>query len=317
VRNIKIPFIDNVLNCNFERFKKLIGLYPLKPSVVEFDTNYNGTGKTWVRFTFANGYIGDVPYDDIIHLRYRFSVSDYMGGNEAGQPDFAPLLDTLKLNDTLLKGLAKSLNIQTTINGVVKLKTMANKDDQMAKIKEFEEKLKANESGLLPIDVSAEYMPIAKQIQLLDATTLEFIEKKIVRTWGVSIPILDGKYTKDEYEAFFQKTIEPIVKTFVQGFTKGIFTKHATQGFKNQIMFYVKELIFLNTEQKLTLFKDLSAQGGVYVNEYRQAFGMRPINELQGVRMMSLNYINADDAQKYQVGQQTNSDDEKGVDENE
>lgn len=297
--------------------EKLIGLYPLKPSVVEFDTNYNGTGKTWVRFTFANGYIGDVPYDDIIHLRYRFSVSDYMGGNEAGQPDFAPLLDTLKLNDTLLKGLAKSLNIQTTINGVVKIKTMQNKDDQMAKIKEFEEKLKANESGLLPIDVSAEYMPIAKQIQLLDATTLEFIDKKILRTWGVSIPIVDGKYTKEDYEAFFQKTIEPIVKTFVQGFTKGIFTKHATQGFKNQIMFYVKELIFLNTEQKLTLFKDLSAQGGVYVNEYRQAFGMRPINELQGVRMMSLNYINADDAQKYQVGKQTNGGDEKGDEDNE
>jgi hypothetical protein len=36
---------------------------------------------------------------------------------------------------------------------------------------------------------------------------------------------------------------------------------------------------------------------------------MRPINELQGVRMMSLNYINAEDAQKYQVGQQNNGTD--------
>ena len=74
----------------------------------------------------------------------------------------------------------------------------------------------------------------------------------------------------------------------------------------------MKELIFMNTDQKLNLFKDLSAQGGVFVNEYRTAFGMRPINELQGVRMMSLNYINAEDAQKYQVGQQTNNNDEKG-----
>lgn len=295
--------------------EKLEGLYPLKPSVVEFDTNYGGTGKTWVRFTFPNGYIGDVPYDDIIHLRYKFSVSDFMGGNEQGRPDFAPLLDTLKLNDTLLKGLAKSLNIQTTINGVVKLKTMANKDDQMAKIKEFEEKLRANESGLLPIDVSAEYVPIAKQIQLLDATTLEFIDKKILRTWGVSIPIVDGKFTKEDYEAFFQKTIEPIVKTFVQGFTKGIFSKHATQGFKNQIMFYVKELIFMNTDQKLNLFKDLSAQGGVYVNEYRQAFGMRPINELQGVRMQSLNWVDSKYAQEYQTGKKANTNENNGSNE--
>lgn len=284
----------------------LVALYPLQPAQVEFDPDYNGTGKTWVRFTFPNGYVGDVPYESIIHLRYKFSVSEYMGGNENGQPDFQPLLDTLKLNDTLLKGLAKSLNIQTSVNGVVKTKTMKNTDEQMQMIRDFEKKLQANESGMLPIDISADYMPITKQVQLLDATTLEFIDRKILRTWGVSIPIVNGDYTKDQYEAFYQKTLEPIVKSFSQAFTKGIFTKHEAQGFKNEVAFYVKELIFMNTDQKLSLFENLSAQGGVYVNEYRTAFGMRPMNELQGVRMMSLNWINANDAAKYQVGENKN-----------
>jgi HK97 family phage portal protein len=225
-----------------------------------------------------------------------------MGGNLQGKPDFKPLLQTLELNETLLKGLAKSLNLQTTINGVVKLKTMANTTDQMEKVKEFEKKLQSNKSGLLPLDISADYMPITKQIQLLDSTTLEFIDKKILRTFGVSIPIINGDYNKEQYEAFYQKTLEPIVKDLGQTFTKGIFTKHQTQGFNNKIVFYVKELIFMNTEQKLTLFTQLSNMGGCYVNEMRTAFGMRPINELQGVRMMSLNYINADNAQQYQVG---------------
>lgn len=47
------------------------------------------------------------------------------------------------------------------------------------------------------------------------------------------------------------------------------------------------------------------------MNEFRGAFGMRPLPELKGVRMMSLNYINADDAQKYQVGEP--SEDEGSV----
>lgn len=282
----------------------LVALYPLQPSTVEFDTDYGGTGETWVRFRFPNGYVGDLPYDDIIHLRYKFSVSEFMGGNAQGQPDFAPLLETLKLNDTLLKGLAKSLNLQTTINGVVKIKTMQNKEDQIAKIKEFEEKLQANQSGMLPIDISADYIPITKQVNLLDEKVLEFIDKKILRTWGVSIPIVNGDYTRDQFEAFYQKTLEPIVKSFGQAFTKGIFTKHAAQGFNNKIVFYVKELIFMNTDQKLNLFNTLGNIGGCYVNEMRTAFGMRPINDLQGVRMMSLNFINADDAKKYQVGQE-------------
>ena len=279
-------------------------LYPLYPRTVEFDPDHGGSGKCWVRLHFPNGYKTDLPYEDLIHLRYRFSTSEFMGGNEQGQPDFKPLLETLKLNDALLKGLAKSLNLQTTINGVVKLKTMQNKDEQLAKIKEFEQKLQANESGLLPIDVSAEYQPITKQVNLLDEKVLEFIDKKIFRTFGVSIPIVDGDYTKDQYEAFYQKTLEPIVKSLSQAFTKGIFSKREAQGFKNEIAFYVKELIFLNTQQKLELFSRLGERGACYENEFRTAFGLRPIPELAGKRMQSLNYVDSDIAKNYQTGGQ-------------
>ena len=291
----------------------LKGLYPLQPSLVEFDPDYSGTGKTWVRFHFPNGYTGDLPYEDIIHLRYKFSLSEFMGGNENGQPDIQPILDTLKLNDTLLKGLAKSLNIQTAINGMVKLKTMQNYDDQVAKIKEFEKKLQANESGFLVQDISAEFVPFTKQISLLDSTTLEFIDRKILRNWGVSIPIINGDYTREQYEAFYQKTLEHIIKSFSQGFTKGIFTKHQVQGFDNKIAFYVKELIFMNTDQKLNLFNTLGNIGGCYVNEMRTAFGMRPINELQGVRMQSLNFVNSTYAKEYQTGNKTDSNTDGGV----
>lgn len=270
----------------------LVALYPLQPSKVDFQQD--GTGKLWIVFTFPNGYEGEAAYEDIIHLRYRFSVSEFMGGNEYGQPDFMPLLETLKLNDTLLKGLAKSLNLQTTINGIIKLKTMVNADDQIAKVKEFERKLQANESGLLPVDISAEYTPIQKQVNLLDEKVLEFIDKKILRTFGVSIPIVNGDYTVEQYQAFYQKTLEPIVKSLGQAFTKGIFTKHAAQGFNNKIVFYAKELIFMNTAQKINLFNLLVDSGSCYKNEMRVAFGLRPINELQGQLAESSNKTNAE-----------------------
>ena len=282
--------------------KVLKGLYPLNPSLVEFDTDYLGSGQTWVRFHFRNGYKGDLPYDSIIHLRYKFSQSEYMGGNEDGQPDFDPLLDTLKLNDSLLKGLAKSLNIQTVINGLVKLKTMANYDDQVAKIQEFEKKLQANESGIGITDIASEFVPITKQVQLLDATTLEFIDKKILRTFGVSIPIIDGDYTAAQYEAFFQKTLEPIVKSIGQAFTKALFTSHAAQGFKNQIRFYEKELIFMSTDQKIKLFDILVDSESCYKNEMRTAFGMRPLKELDGQLAASSNKTNAENNKKENGG---------------
>lgn len=288
----------------------LVALYPLQPSLVEFAQD--GTGKTWIIFTFPNGYKGEAPYEDIIHLRYRFGVSEFMGGNEYGQPDFKPLLETLRLNDTLLKGLAKSLNIQTTINGIIKLKTMVNADDQIAKVKEFERKLQANESGILPVDISADYTPITKQVNLLDDKVLEFIDKKILRTFGVSIPIVNGDYTKEQYEAFYQKTLEPIIKSFGEAFTKGVFTKHAATGFNNKIVFYAKELIFLNTAQKIDLFTLLVDSGSCYKNEMRVAFGLKPINELQGQLAESSNKTNAENNKS--DGGRKDNDDGGGVD---
>lgn len=272
----------------------LVGLYPLQPTLVEFDDNYGGSGKRFVRFHFANGLKTDLPYDDIIHLRLKYSRSDYMGGNEQGLPDFNPLIETLKLNDTLLKGLAKSLNIQTSINGVAKIKTMQNTADQIAKVKEFEKKLQSNESGILPLDITAEYIPIQKQVQLLDATTLEFIDRKILRTFGVSIAIVNGDYTAEQYEAFYQKTLEPIIKSMSQAFTKGIFSKRQAQGFNNKIVFYTKELIFLNTDQKIKLFDILVDSESCYKNEMRTAFGLRPLKELEGQLAASSNKTNAE-----------------------
>lgn len=295
----------------------LKALYPLQPSLVEFDNDYGGTGNIWVRLHFPNGYKCDLPYEDIIHLRYKFSVSEFMGGNEQGLPDFEPLLETLKLNDTLLKGLAKSLNLQTTINGWVKLRTMHNSNDQIAKIKEFEKKLQSNESGIGALDVEGDYIPINKQVQLLDATTLEFIDKKILRTFGVSIAIVDGNYTAAEYEAFYQKTLEPIVKSFSQAFTKGIFSKRQTQGFKNKITFYTKEMIFLSMDQKIRAIDILVDSGSCMKNEMRGWLGLRPLKQLEGQIATSSNKENAINNSKDGNKKAENVDEDEEENENE
>ena len=293
---------------------KLKSLYPLSPTLVEFDTNYGNSGQIWVRMHFRNGDIYDMPYENLIHLRYKFSASEFMGGNEQGQPDFAPLQETLQLNDTLLKGLAKSLNIQTSINGIVKLKTMANYDDQIAKVAEFEKKLQANESGLLPIDISSEYIPITKQVNLLDEKVLEFIDRKIFRMWSVSAPIIDGTATPEQREAFYQLGIEHIVKTFNQGFTKGLFSKRQAQGYKNQIIFFPQEVYFSTMAQKLEAAKLIADTESGYKNEVRWLLGMRPDKAFIGQIASSSNKTNAENNKQDNAGDSGLASGENGND---
>lgn len=283
-------------------------LYPVQPTMVEFQQD--DTGRLWVKLAFVNNYETTLPYSDVIHIRYKFSVADYMGGNMQGQPDNEALLKTLGLNETLLNGVAAAMKSSYAVNAVVKYNTML--DDGLAErnIKELEEKLKNNESGFLPLDLKSEFIPIDHEIALVDADTLKFIDEKILRHFGVPLAILTGDYTKAQYEAFYQKTLEPLIKSFSEAFTKTLFTDRE-KAYGNKVMFYPKDLIFMSVDQTIEMVRLLGDSGGLYENEKRVAFGMRPLPELVGVRMQSLNYVNVDIATKYQTGTSNSGEDNK------
>ena len=271
--------------------KHYTGLYPIQPTNVTF--LQDPEGKLGIEFTFSNGYKTTLAYSDVIHIRYRYSINEFMGGNEFGQPDNKALLKTLELNDTLLQGVAKALKSSFSINGVIKYNTLMDDGKMEKNIQEIEERLANNESGFLPLDIKGEYIPLQNKIQLVDATTLKFIDEKILRNIGVSLPILTGDYTKAQYEAFYQKSLEPILKRTGESFTMTIFTDRE-KGFRNKIMMYPHELIFMDTSQKIELFDVLVDSASCYKNELRTAFGMRPLQELAGQIAMSSNKANAE-----------------------
>lgn len=281
---------------------KLEALYPLQPTQVDFLEDARGT--YFIKMYFANNYKCTVKYADIIHVRYNYSINEFMGGDETGQPNHDTLIKTLELNQTMLEGVGKALKSSFAINGVLKYNTIL--DDEKAKegIAKLTEALKNNESGLMPMDLKGEFIPFNRQIQMVDADTLKFIDEKILRTFGVSLPILTGDYTKEQYEAFYQKTLEPLIKSFSHAFTKGLFSRRESFGYGHKIMFYPKDLIFLNTTQKLEMIRLLGDSGGLFENEKRVLMGLKPIPELEGIRKQSLNYVDVEIANEYQTGKE-------------
>ena len=294
-----IPTFTSWIDENGNEQRNYNGLYPVQPTGVEFQQDPAGT--LYVKMSFANNYETTLLYSDVIHIRYKYSVSDYMGGNESGQPDNEALLKTLQLNKDLLTGVAGAMKSSFAINGVVKINTMLDDGKTTSALKDLEAKLKANESGFLPLDLKSEFIPIKREIQLVDDKTLKFIDEKILRHFGVPLCILTGDYTKEQYEAFYQKTLEPIIKSMGEAFTRVIFTQRA-RSYGNKVVFYPKDLIFMSVSQTLEMVRLLGDSGALYENEKRVAFGLRPLTELAGVRMQSLNYVNVNIAKTYQTG---------------
>ena len=278
--------------------KEYTALYPLQPKYVTFEED--GSGQLFIKMQFENMQEFTLPYEDVIHIRYKFSFNDFLGGNKSGQPDNDALLKLLSMNENMMEGVLKAMKTSSNINGILKSGSMMDKDKVDKMVAEFNEKLKNNESGILGVDGKSDYVAITQKIQLIDEKILRFIDERILRKFGVSLAILNGDYTKEQYEAFYQKVIEPLIIAISQAFEKTLFTKREKE-MGNSIVFLPRALIFMNTTQILEAIRLLGDRGELFGNENRMAIGLEPLEELVGVRMQSLNYINTEYAKEYQL----------------
>lgn len=278
---------------------KLKGLYPVNPTQTTFMEA--PSGKIYVRMAFQNGTSYDLPYANFIHIKTHFYNNEFMGGGDNGSPDFSGLLKTLDMNEMLLDGVRKALASSFAINGIIQYNTMLDNGQQLEEIRKFEQNLANSQSGILPLDLKAQVVQFNRQIQMVDEQTLKFIDDKILRYFGVPIEIVRGNYTTEQYQAFYQRTLEPLIVNYSEAFTQAIFTEREI-GFRNEIIFYPKELIFMSTQQTLEMINLLGQSGTLYENEKRVALGLEPLEELRGVRLQSLNYVDVTIAKEYQTG---------------
>ncbi|MBB6218191.1 HK97 family phage portal protein [Anaerosolibacter carboniphilus] len=279
------------------QYREYTSFYPLNPTQVTF--LQDASGMLFVEMAFSNGDKFTLPYADVIHLRKKFSVNDIMGGGMNGQPDNQALLKVLKINDSVLQGLEKAIKTSLSIRGILKIQSMFDGEEQKAERARFEEAIETGRTGILPMDVKGEYVPIQVDPKLIDKSTLEFLQGKVLNYYGVSVPILSGDFNDEQYQAFYEKTLEPIIISLGQAFSKTLFTQREID-FGNEIFFYPQKLLFTNTKNKIAVADILGNRGALTNNELLELFGYSPY--VGGdIRNMSLNYIDVSLANEYQM----------------
>lgn len=293
------PMYNTLPGKNGVMQKNYTGFFPLNPTTAEFLEDEAGT--LFVKLYFSNGIDFTIPYSDIIHIRKKFSVNDIMGGGLSGQPDNAALLKVLEINDTALQGIAKAIKTTLSIRGVVKINTLMDDAKQQAERKRLENSLNTGDSAILPIDLKGEYTPLNVDPKLIDKDTMQFLQDKVINWFGVSMPILSGTYTDDEYQAFYEKTLEPILIRLGQAFSKCLFSQRELD-VGNEVVFYQRLMMYLSTKSKLEMLKTTGEQGLLTDDQKLAILGYPPLDDGTGSRRtMSLNYIDVALANEYQL----------------
>lgn len=277
--------------------REYTGFYPLNPSNTDFVED--ASGKIFVKFTFLNGYNVTIPYNDLIHWRKDFTANDIMGGDINGRPDNKSLLTLLNADNTAVQSIDKTVKSSFGVKGIVKLNTFLDEDKQRAELKVFEDKMLNSGSGILTMDMKSDFIPVNINPQAVEPETMRFITERILNNYGVPLSVFNGDFTEEQYQAFYEKTLEGIIISLGRCFTKTLFTDNELS-FGNEIIFFNQGLNFTSTENKIKAVDILSSRGTLTDNQILAIFGYPPFDG-GDVRKQSLNYINRELADSYQM----------------
>lgn len=292
----------------------LRGLYPINPSVVK-PIEYKDGSHSY-RFYFEDGTKYEVPSENIIHLKRFFYKNDFFGGSNS-RGDHEALLKTVKTNDALLQGVNAAIQTSFKIKGILKINGMLKESDKMKQLDEFQRAiLKATEgdSSIVPMDTKAEYVPLAADPKIVESNTLDFVQNKILDYYGVSKAVFTNNYNEDEYNSFYESTIEPLAIQLSEAFSLGLLTDNQLER-GEEIVFFSERLQYASWNTKVGAIEKLMGLGIMSLNESRALLGLEPI-EGGDKRLQSLNYVDATKANEYQVGKNEGDEKENGQKQN-
>lgn len=272
----------------------VMGIYPLSPNRVEFLED--AVGQLFCKFFFANGRNVILPYSDIVHIRRNFNRNDLFGeSNDALYP-------ALELAHTQNQGIISSIKAGANIRGIVKFTQIMAPD----KLREEKERFMKdyltmnNDGGIVATDQKADYVPITSNPAIIDEGQLSAVKHKIYDYLGISENIVNSSYNEDEWCAFYESTLEPIAVQLGLEFTRKLFTERE-QAFGNMIIFESSRLQFASNQTKVNLIEKLMPYGLLTVNQALEILNL-PAVEGGEKRLQTLNVIDADKANQYQVG---------------
>lgn len=275
----KVRTILEIKNTSFiyiqrDETNKVVGFYPVPYAWFEALEYNNGL---FIKFHFLGDAVNDIvlPWQDLAVLRKDYNKSDIAGDeNDA-------ILNTLELINVTNQGIANAVKATANLRGILKsTKSMLDPEDiKKEKDRFVKDYLNLNnEGGIASIDATQEFTPITMSPTVANYMQMKEFRENAYRYYGVNDSIIMNDYTESQMESFYEGKIEPFLVALSMELTRKIYSKKATHGFENYIVYEANKLQFATMATKITVFKEVVLYGGMTINEWRAGCNMAPID---------------------------------------
>lgn len=280
----------------------LTGIYPLRPLQMEYVTD--PTNELYCKFLFMGGKSLTLAFNEVFTVRRFFNSNDLLGDNNTA------ILPTLDLAHTQSEGLRNAIKSNATIRGILK-HNQALSAENLKKEKEafINDYLNVNNNGgIAAIDNKFDYIPLESKPVVINDKQLKTVKQKIYDYLGIAESIVNSTYNEEEWAAFYESVIEPIALQFSLELTDKLLTQRE-QAFGNSILLEANRLQFASNKTKTNILKELMPLGLFTINQALEILNL-PAVEDGDRRLQTLNVVNAQIADQYQLKDKGGTGDE-------
>lgn len=270
-----------------------VGLYPLEPHNVKL-LEYRGD--IYVQFKFSGGrtYTASLK-DDVIMLKRFYCEGDLMGGNQEA------ITKTMSFKHILDEGIVNAIKTTANLRGYLKTTKTILKPEDIKKIRDqFVDDFVTNsdKSGIAGLDATTDFHPLNMSPVTATDGQIDKLSEEIKNYFGISDEIIQSNYTEEQWNAFYESTLEPIAVQMSLEFTNKLFSLRERQ-FGNKIVFESNRLQYASNNTKVMIARYLNNY--LTMNEIREIFNLAPLEDGERI-LQDLNHIDSSIANEYQGG---------------
>ena len=248
-----------------------VELYPIASHSVQ--AVYLKDGTLCLDFLLDNGRHMRFAYADIIHLRADFCENDLFG-----TPLAQALLPLMQIVGTTDQGIVKAIQNSSVVRWLLKYTTSMRPEALDENAKAFAQRFLdvQNGSGVAAVDAKADATQINPQDYVPNAAQMDRTTARIYALFNTNEKIVHSAYNEDEWNAYYEAEIEPIVRELGEEYTRKLFSRRErAEG--NRIVFEASNLATASMGTKLGL-QAMVDRGAMLPNEWRAVLNLAPID---------------------------------------
>lgn len=248
-----------------------VEIYPITARSVQ--AIYRKDGTLCLDFILVNGRRMVFAYTDIIHLRADFCENDLFGS-----PLAQTLMPLMEIVGTTDQGIVKAIRNSSVVRWLIKYNTALRDDALDAKAKEFAQRFLdvENGSGVVVVDSKSEATQISPNDYVPNAAQMDRTTQRIYAIFNTNPKIVLSQYNEDEWNAYYEAELEPIVRELGEEYTRKLFSRRERAA-GNRIVFEATNLATASMSTKLGL-QAMVDRGAMLPNEWRAVLNLAPID---------------------------------------